>query len=114
MCLASYFDNIENWKLNVGHRDIYYEKKILNSFVCVEFRIPGEKWNEYESHIFPRPLLQTCRLETTSLCLNTPLLVNKNFKILNICIEINVNVFLLLYHNVMKGIILHTRRPNCQ
>jgi len=48
-------------KLIVGHRDIYYAKKILNTFVCVEVRILVEKWNVYEGHIFPRPLLQTCR-----------------------------------------------------
>jgi len=39
MCLASHFDIIENSKLIVGHRDIYYAKKILNFFVCVEVRI---------------------------------------------------------------------------
>ena len=38
-----------------------------------------EKLNIYEDHIFPRSLLQTCRLETTSLCLNTRLRVNKKF-----------------------------------
>jgi len=79
MCLASHFDIIEIWKLNVGHRDIYYAKKILNAFVCVEFRILVEKWNAYEGHIFPRPLLQIWRLEKTSFCLNTRLLVNKKF-----------------------------------
>jgi len=51
-------------------RHIFCEK-ILNTFVCVEGRILVEKWNEYESHIFQRLLLQTCGLETTSLCLNT-------------------------------------------
>jgi len=58
--------NIDCWT----SRHILCEK-ILNSFVCVEVRIPLEKWNVYEGHIFQRPLLQTCRLETTSLCLNT-------------------------------------------
>ena len=43
-------------------------EKILNFFVCVEVRIVVEKWNIYEAHILPRPLLQTCRLVTTSLC----------------------------------------------
>ena len=75
MRLASHFDIIESWILIVEHRDIYYEKKIWNSFVCVEVRIPVGKWNVYEGHIFPRPLLQIWRLETTSLCLNTRLLV---------------------------------------
>ena len=65
----------------------------------------------YEAHIFPRPLQQTCRFETTSLCLNTRLIVNKNFQILIIFIEISVNVCLSCAHHVMKSIILHTRRP---
>jgi len=77
MCLASYFDIIEGWKLIVGHRYIYYEKKLLKTFLCVEVRILVEKWNIYEGHIFARSLLQTCRLETTSLCLNARLLDNK-------------------------------------
>jgi hypothetical protein len=54
------------------------EKK-LNTFVNVDVRILVEKLNVYEGHIFPTPLLQTCRFETTSLCLNTRLLVNKIF-----------------------------------
>ena len=88
-------------------------KKILNFFVCVEVRFFGEKWNIYEAHIFPRPLLQTCRLKTTSLCSNTRLRVNKNFEILIILIELNVNVCVLCAHPVMTSIILHTRRRNC-
>jgi len=111
---GNYFGITENWKLIVGHRAIYYAKIILNSFVCVEDRILVGKWNVYESHIFPRPLLQTCRLETTSLCLNTRLLVNKIFKFFIIFIEINVIVCLLCAQNVITSIILHTRRPNCQ
>ena len=55
-------------------------KKILNFFVCVEVSIFVKKWNMYEAHIFPRPLQQTCRLETTPLCLNTRLRVNKKFQ----------------------------------
>ena len=54
-------------------------EKILNPFVCVEVRILVEKWNVYEGHFFPRPLRQTCRLKTTTLCLNTRLLVNNKF-----------------------------------
>ena len=52
-------------------------KKILNFFICVEVRILWKMWNMYEAHIFPRPLQQTCRLETTPLCLNTRLRVKK-------------------------------------
>jgi len=114
MCLASHFDIIESWKLNVWHRGICYAKKILNAFVCVEVTILVEKWNVYEGHIFPRPLLQTCWLETTSLCVNTRLLVNKNFQILIIFIEINVNVCLLCPNHVMTSIILNARRCYCQ
>ena len=77
ICLANNFDIIEMWKLIVRHPEIYYAKKILNNFVCEEDRILVEEWNVYEGYIFPRSLLQTCRLETTSLCLNTRLLVNK-------------------------------------
>ena len=113
MCMACHFDIIDNWELIVGHRDIYYAKQILNTFVCVEVRILVEKWNVYEGHIFPRPLLQTRRLETTSLCLNTRLFVNNYFRIIIIFIEINVNVCLLCSHHVMTRLILHTRRPNC-
>ena len=79
MCLASHFDIIESWKLIVGHRVIYYVKKILNTFLGMEVRILLEHLNIYEGHIFPIPLLQTCRLETTSFWLNTRLRVNKKF-----------------------------------
>jgi hypothetical protein len=85
-----------------------------NTFVCLEVRILVEKSNVYENHIFQKPLLQTCRLETTSLFLNTRLLFNKEFQMLIIFIEINVNICLLCAHHIMKCIILHTRRPNCQ
>jgi len=43
MCLTNHFDIIESWKLIVGYRDIYYAKKILNTFVSEEVRIPLEK-----------------------------------------------------------------------
>ena len=54
-------------------RQLYFEKKILNYFLCVVVLILEEKWNIYETHIFPSSLVQTCWLETTSLCLNTGL-----------------------------------------
>ena len=65
---------IDSWT----SRHILCEKS-LNPFVCVEIIILVEKWNVYEFHIFPRPLLKTFSLETTSLCLNTRLFVNKKF-----------------------------------
>ena len=52
MCLASVFGTVASWKLIVGHRDIYYAKKVLNYFGCVEFRIPVEKWNINEATFF--------------------------------------------------------------
>ena len=42
LCYASHFDIIETWKVNVGHRDIYYAKNI-NFFICVEVRILCKK-----------------------------------------------------------------------
>ena len=60
----------------------------------------------YEAHIFPRPLLRTCRLETTFLCLNSRLRVNKNFSNSHYFYEININVCLLCSRPVMTSIIL--------
>jgi hypothetical protein len=54
-------------------RHVLYEKK--NPFVWVEVRILVEKWIIYEGKIFLRLLLQTCRFDTTYLCLNTRLSV---------------------------------------
>jgi len=67
----------ENWMMDIV---TYIIQKILNIFICVEVRILVKKWNMYEAHIFPRPLQQTCRLETISLCLNTRLSENKKFQ----------------------------------
>jgi len=30
---ASHFENIENWKLIIGHRDVHYAKKEIISYV---------------------------------------------------------------------------------
>jgi hypothetical protein len=105
MCLLSVFGNCARWKLIVGHRDICYAKEILNYFGCVEVWILVEKWIIYEPHIFPRSLVQTCWMETTSLCLNTWLRVNKNFQILINFTEIQENVWLLCAHTLMTSII---------
>ena len=104
MCLESHFDIIGNWKLIVGHLDIYYAKKGIKFFVCVEVRFLVEKWIIYEAHIFRKSLVRTCRLETNSLCLITRLRVNKNFYNLIIFIEINLNVWYLCAHPVMTSI----------
>jgi len=58
---------------------------------------------------FGGPLLQKCRLETTTLCLNTRSLVNQNFPNYHYFIEINVNVCLLCANHVMTSIILPTQ-----
>ena len=91
-------------------RHILCKKKKIFSYVWrLEFF--EKKWNMYEAHIFPRPLQQTSRLETTPVCLNTRVRVKNNFKIHINFIEINVNVRLLCAVRVMTSIILHTRRP---
>ena len=58
-------------------RHILCEK--IKFFLCVEVKLLVEKWNVFDGHIFTKPLLQTCRLETTSMCLITRILVNNNF-----------------------------------
>ena len=70
----------------------------------MEVRYLVEKWSIYDVHIFPRSLVKTCSLESTSLCLHTRLRVNKNFQILIILIEIDVKHWMLCAHLVMKSI----------
>jgi hypothetical protein len=89
----------------------YIMRKKLNLLLCVQFRILVEKWNVCEGHILRIPLLQTCRLETTSLCLNTRLFLNKKFPNSHYFTEINVNVCLLCAHQAITSIIFNTRRP---
>ena len=72
-----------------------------------------KKCNMYEAHIFPRPLQQTCTLETTPWCLNTRL-IEKKIQILTTFIEINLNVCPLCDHHAMNLIIFHTQSTNCQ
>ena len=68
---------LEKWMLEIA--TYIMQKNIKFSYVWrLEFFV--KKWNMYEAHIFPRPLQQTCRLETTPLCLNTRLGVNKKLK----------------------------------
>ena len=55
-------------------------KKILNFSYVWRLEFFVKEWNMYEVHIFPRPLQQTCSLETTPLCLNIRLRVNKKFQ----------------------------------
>jgi len=67
-------------------------KKIINFSYVLRLEFFVKKWNMYEAHNFPRPLQQTCSLDSTPLCLNTRLRVKKNFKIHINFIKINVNV----------------------
>jgi len=43
MCLASHFEFTEGRKMIVGHRGLYYARKILHPFLFLEFRILVEK-----------------------------------------------------------------------
>jgi len=58
----------------------YIMQKILNFSYVWRLEFFVKKLNMYEAHIFPSPIQQTWRLETTPLCLNTRLRVNKNFQ----------------------------------
>ena len=80
----------------------------------MEVRILVEKWNMYEAHIFPRSLVQTCWFESNSLCLNTRLSVNKDFRNSHNFYWNLVNRRLLCAHPLMTSIIFHPRRPNTQ
>ena len=70
MCFGKSFCDYRELKIDCWTLRHILCEKILNYFVCLEVRILVEKRNIYEGHIFLRPLLQTCRLETTSVCLN--------------------------------------------
>ena len=98
----------EKWILDIA---TYIMQKNIKFFHVWRLEFFCKKWNMYEAHIFPRPIQQTCRLETTPLCLNTLLRDKKIFKIHINFIEININVCLLCDHRVMTSLILHTRRP---
>jgi len=89
-------------------------KNVLNYFEWVEVRILVGKWNKYEAHIFTRSLVQKCWLETTTLCLNSRLRVNKIFYILNIYIEIYVTLRLLCAQPLISRIIFRTPGSNIQ
>ena len=52
MCLVRHFDIIDSLILFVWHRDVYYTKLMLNTFVCVEVRILVEMWNIYKDQNF--------------------------------------------------------------
>ena len=86
-------------------------KKISNYFIYVEILILEEKWNKYESHIFPRSLLQTCWLEKTSLCLNTRLNVNNELPNSHYLLWNLGNRLTFICSPLLTSIIFHPRRP---
>ena len=101
----------EKWMLDIA---TYFMQKILNFSYVWRLEFFVKKWNMYEAHIIQRPLQQTCRLETTTLCLNTRLRVNKNFKIQINFIKINVNacLFVLTTEWQVLSFILEDRTVN--
>ena len=76
----------------------------------MEVRYLVEKWNIYNAKIFTRSLVQTCSLESTSLCLQTRLRVNKKFQNI-LFFLINANIWLLCVLLLMTILILHSRTP---
>ena len=47
MYLAIVYGTFVRWNVIVGHRDIYFAKKNLNYFGCVDVRILVPKWKVY-------------------------------------------------------------------
>jgi hypothetical protein len=60
--------------LIVGHRDIYFAKKILNSFVCVEIGILVEKLNVFEGHSFPEAITKNMQIGNVFLVFKYPVI----------------------------------------
>ena len=100
--------------MNVGHRDIYYEKKKLNFFLCLEFRILCKKVKYVFSSHFPEAITTNMQIGNDLLVFKYQVSVNKKIPNSHIFIEINEKDCLLCAHHVMTSIILHTRRPKCQ
>ena len=95
----------------VGDRYIFLRKKIELFPMCGCSSSCRKVKYIWKSH-FSRSLVQTCWMETTSLCLNTRLRVNNRFSIVSIFIEIKVNVWLFCAQPLMIIIIFQTRIPN--
>ena len=72
MCYESNFDIIETWKMNVGNRDIYYAKKILNFFICVEVRILCKKVKYVWSSHFTEAIATNMRIGNDSFVFKYP------------------------------------------
>ena len=62
---------IETWKVNVGHRDLYYAKNI-KFFICVEVRIPCKKVKYVWSSHFPQDITTKMRIGNESFVFKYP------------------------------------------
>ena len=71
MCYASHFDIIENLKVNVGHRDIYYAKNTIY-FICVEVRILCKKVKYVWGSHFPEAITTNMQLGNDSFVFEYP------------------------------------------
>ena len=80
MCYASNFDIIETWKVNVGNRDIYYAKKTLNFFICVQFRILCKNVKYVWSSHFPEGITTNMQLGNDSFVFEYPVTCKKKFQ----------------------------------
>ena len=80
MCLTSHIDIIETWKLNDGHRDIYYAKKckIFTYVWRLEFSVKNS--NMYEAHIFLTPLQKNIQIGNDSFVFKYPVTCKQIFQ----------------------------------
>ena len=101
----------ENWLLGIA---TYIMRKVLNPFLCVDVRILVEKINIYIKFTFSRGHYYKHADWKRLFVFKYPFTFKPKLHIIIIFIEINENVCLLCAHHIMKGIIIHTRRPNCQ
>jgi len=63
---------------------------------------------------FPEAITTNMKIGNDFFVFKYPVICKKNYQIFIIFIETNENVSLLCAHPLMKSIILHTRRTNCQ
>jgi len=60
--------------VNVVHRDIYYAKKILNFFICVEVRILCKKVKYVRSSHFPEAITTNMQIGYDSFVFKCPVM----------------------------------------
>jgi len=95
-------------------RHIFCEKNIKYFRMCGGYYCCRKVKYIWRSH-FPKAISTNMLFGNDFFVFKYPATcTQKNFLILIIFIEINVNVCLLCAHHVMTRIILHTRRSNCQ